>query len=145
MVSDLINQSSDWWEEMSVWHFMASHTDSSKIWAEDEVMSGFMYYHNLILVRWTASVVEEEEFKRKYFLNGIDAYYDCYYRNYTVFLPIDKLEDFFNPYWQRHMTWDDAANNNNKSLVPTENKVVQPVISGFRKEKVVIEPTWLRK
>jgi hypothetical protein len=143
MVSDLINKTSDWWEEMSVCHFMASHADSSHIWAEDEVMNGFMYYHNSILVRWSASIVEEEEFKRKYFLDGIDAYYDCYYRNYTVFLPIDELEDFFKPYWQRHMAWDDAANT--KSLVPAENKIVQPVISGYRKEKTVIEPSWLRK
>ena len=148
MLCDLFDKKSEWWEEIAVWHFAASHKDSCQVWAEDEVINGFLYYHNSVLIQYNVDIVEEEEFRNKYFLDGIDAYYDCYYRKYRIFIPNVKLEDFFDPYWQRHMVWEDNKNKTTvKTLQPAKPvKSVGTVLSqNYEKKKVIIEPKWLKK
>ena len=145
MEDDIAKKKSEFWEEIAILHFTASHKDSSQIWAEDEVMNGFMYYHNSILVKYSHRAMEEDEFRSKYFMDGIDAYYDCYYRKYRIFIPNVKLEDFFDPYWQRHMTWEDK-----EAIRESKVKTIQPTIQrtikqpSYEKKKVIIKSSWVK-
>lgn len=146
MTDFIAKRKSEFWEEIAILHFAASHKDSSQIWAEDEVMNGFMYYHNSILVKYAHRAMEEDEFRSKYFMDGIDAYYDCYYRKYRIFIPNVKLEDFFDPYWQRHMTWEDKEAIREYSNVKTIQPTIQRTIKqpSYEKKKVVIRSSWVK-
>ena len=146
MTDFIAKRKSEFWEEIAILHFAASHKDSSQIWAEDEVMNGFMYYHNSILVKYVHRAMEEDEFRSRYFMDGIDAYYDCYYRKYRIFIPNVKLEDFFDPYWQRHMTWEDKEAIREESKVKTIQPIIQRNITrpGYEKKKVIIKSSWVK-
>lgn len=125
-----------WYESAAIQHFVKSHEDSYKVWAEDEVIDGFRWYHKII----NKNNLSQQGFIERYFPKGIDAYYECYYRSFKVCSPNANLGDFFDFYWQRHMKWE---NKHNETSTYSNNKIktLVPVVS-YKKERVVITPPW---